>query len=99
MTECNVQVRKIAVEVRISCQMFPVIVSKSRSGNAKENGDNDENRSRRCDHADSRVSFDKCIVGHSSSPIDDNGGRISVEATSGSAHRTFSNAGKPDSST
>jgi len=55
--------------------------------------------SRRCDHADSWVSFDKCIVGHSLSPIDGNGGRISVEATSGSAHRTFSNAGKPDSST
>ena len=45
VTECNVQVRKIAVEVRISCQMFPVIVSKSCSGNAKEDGDNDENRS------------------------------------------------------
>ena len=45
MTECNVQVRSIVVEVLISCQMFPVIVSKSCGGNAEEDGDNDENRS------------------------------------------------------
>ena len=45
VTECNVQVRKIAVEVLISCQMFPEIVLKSCGGNAEEDGNNDENRS------------------------------------------------------